>query len=205
MRSWVLGVVALALVAPDADACSIAGLTRHEQDPNEEGVDVTPPAKVDEVSVTVQRGHGPKGGCNKVYTSCDDVGSIGVHFEPPSDDRTPADRMGYRVRLVGGTPPSPLPGGDVLAAQSGLYFHWTDGGTDNQEAIDFTITLQAVDLAGNVGPESDPIRIRHAGDDDGGCSAVRMRSRGAGGGMVVLGLAVMLLARRAARRARRRA
>ncbi len=40
---------------------------------------------------------------------------------------------------------------------------WIDGATDNQEPIDFTLAVTAVDLAGNESVPSSPIRVSHPG------------------------------------------
>ncbi len=157
-----------------ADACSFAGPNEHVVDPAEAAVDDEPPAKVETVGIEIRRGKGPRGGAS---TSCDDIGSIAITPTPPSDNRTAPNELGYRIRLVGGEAPSGVRVPDeAWRVQSNnspaLYLHWIDGATDDQEAIDFTITLTAIDRAGNEGPESAPIRIHHPGSGS-GCRVAR--------------------------------
>jgi len=171
-------LVASALTFPRiASACDYPAPETHEVDPEEAAVDDEPPAKVDAVGVEIRRGKGPQGGCSQTSTSCDDIGSITIVPTPPSDNRTPSDELGYRVRLVGGVAPSGLTiPTEAVRLQSGdppaLYLHWIDGATDDQEAIDFSIALTAIDRAGNEGPESAPIRIHHTGSGS-GCRVAR--------------------------------
>ena len=51
---------------------------------------------------------------------------------------------------------------DVSREVFRLKLAWVDRATD-QEAIDFTVTVTAVDLAGNESVPSLPIRVRHPG------------------------------------------
>lgn len=161
-----------------ADACSFAGPIEHEIDPAEAAVDDEPPAKIETVGVEIRRGKGPEGGCSQSSTSCDDIGLITLIPTPPSDNRTDADELGYRIRLVGGEVPSGLTIPteawrlQTSSPPAALSLHWIDGATDDQESIDFTVTLAAVDRAGNEGPESAPIRIHHAGSSS-GCRVAR--------------------------------
>lgn len=182
-----------------ASACEFAGPIEHVVDPAEADVDKEPPAKIETVGVEIRRGEGPEGGCSRTSTSCDDIGSITLVPTPPSDNRTAPNELGYRIRLVGGT----LPEGLSLPSEAwraegsnfpALSLRWIDGSTDDQEAIDFTITLTAIDRAGNQGPESDPIRIHHTGS--------RLGCRVARGGDVsfALVLGAMLCLRRSMRR-----
>jgi hypothetical protein len=100
---------------------------------------------------------------------------------------TPVDRIGYRFTLVAGAFPAgfTLPSETIvlLVSAGEMWLHWEDGATDDQESIDFTLQIIAVDAAGN---ESAPqtLRIR---DDQGGCRIAAGRgSPGPGGAVFVL-------------------
>jgi hypothetical protein len=53
--------------------------------------------------------------------------------------------------------------GDVSGEVFLLALAWADPATGDQEALDFTLALTAVDLAGNESAPSSPIRVRHPG------------------------------------------
>lgn len=153
-----------------AEACSYGPLAPHQTDAAEAAVDTTPPSAIAKPSFTVKRGHGPDGSCGSESSdSCADTGSISVHFEPATDDRTDATSMGYEVEVVDGVAPTdPTWPSSAVRAFDGntLYFHWSDGDSDEQETIDFTLAIRAVDRAGNQGPATE-IRIRHGGSEEG--------------------------------------
>jgi hypothetical protein len=113
-------------------------------------------------------------------SSCDDIASIGLHFTAPDDDQTAAADLGYKIAAVSGTVPFQLDENAVLAMVDGvnasLWLYWSDDASDTQEPIEFSLTLQAVDSDGNLGPVSDPIVISDPGYSDSGC-AVRWLGR----------------------------
>ena len=132
---------------------------------------LTPPGAVEAQEVEVSRGRGL--GCNGINSwegsSLDDAGMIVISITPPSDDRTPAELIGYRViHLEGDLQGELSPDYDFRIEGEAIYLHWIDGRTDDQEPIDLTIAIQAIDLAGNLGARSDPVTIRHPGS--GGCA-----------------------------------
>lgn len=151
-------------------ACDYAPLAPHQTDPTEAALDTKPPSAITKTSFTLQRGHGPEGGClSESSDSCADIGTLTLHFEPASDDRTDAANMGYRIEVVAGHAPSDptWPSSAVRAFDgSSLYLHWVDGEDDEQEALDFTLSISAVDRAGNQGPATQ-VRVRHAGSSEG--------------------------------------
>jgi hypothetical protein len=190
-----------ALVTKRAQACSVAGLTEHPIDPS--STDDVPPAAVEKVSIDIMRGHGPESsGCNGSHseTSCDDLGIVGLRVTPPEDDSTPGDQLGFVITLTAGKLPGDvvLPPNAVRGFQGSLPLVWIDGASDEQEPIDFTVTLSAVDEAGNVGPPSNPIRIQDPGSSE-GCGTAS-----SGLGSWWPGAIVMLLALHAVRRLSRR-
>jgi len=118
----------------------------------------------------VTRGKGPEAsGCGtSSSTSCDDIGFIRLTLAQPDGDPHDADTVGYAVRFDAGELPDGLEPPDVLWAGPTLVFHWIDGATDAQEPFDFTVSVHAVDAAGNEGPAL-LVQLR----DDGGATALQ--------------------------------
>jgi hypothetical protein len=148
-----------------AESCSFA-LTQHETDAAEQKLDRQPPDRVEATVVRIMRGRAP----GPESTSCDDIGVIEIELRRFEDDRTPRQRLGYRLALVEGT----LPDGMRLPAEALRAFvtagtpvriplPWLDGATDAQEPFEFSLTVTAIDLAGNGGAPSLPVRISHPG------------------------------------------
>jgi MYXO-CTERM domain-containing protein len=187
-----------------AHACSVPGPQALAIDGTHVGA---APGAVGEVTYTVTRGKGPKGsGCGSVSeSSCDDIGGVALHFKASVDPDSDRRAVGYRVRLVSGVVPTGVPiiaepmlpfFDDAAATEATIYFHWSDGETDDQERIDFSITLTPVDANGNEGPTSPVVRVVNDGDG-GGCS---VRGGPAGSAFVPLAALAMIVARRFARR-----
>ena len=167
VRHVLFAAVVLAADA-EAEACSVAGLQPHVLDPAEQQLDTMAPGAPGVAELRVKRGVAGN-------TSCDDLGFITITPAPPVDDRTPAESLGYQLRLVEGELPSglKLPEGPVRArtlpdepdpTARWIGLHWIDGASGYQEAISFTLSLAAVDLAGNVG---EPVAV--VIDDPGSC------------------------------------
>jgi hypothetical protein len=162
------------------------------------------PGAIGDITYTVTRGKGPeRNGCEQSMTSCDDIGSVALHFAPSEDADSEFGAVGYRIRVVGGTLPEGLElrsepllafqDGDEGDAAIGLPF--VDGAHDDQESIAFTIRITPVDADGNEGPESDPILIRDEGGD--GCGVARGGSgHGPSTALLVVALALGLRRRR---------
>ena len=159
-------------------ACSYGGPEPHQTDKTEELYDNEPPGQVVEVSVSIGRGTGPikQPDCGHETGECDGIGFVYVTLEPPGDDRTPVEQMGYLFELVDGEPPSAFlfPHEPVrpIYETTTFPFDWDDGAEQEQESFSFRFTVRAVDLAGNVGVASDPIRVSDSGT--GGCTATGM-------------------------------
>ena len=165
-------VLALMGVATDGRvrACSLAGNQPHTLNQTEQMADRVAPARPAMATVgEMTRGRGPRMmGCGGpvAASSCDNLGIVVLRVEG-TDDRTPADQLGYRLTLKSGTlpPGMDLPTGAVRARPIDparppqLLLAWVDGATNRQEAIDFTLSIAAVDLAGNAG---EPIDLRVA-------------------------------------------
>jgi len=184
----------MALNAAGPAAAAVAGPTPHELDPVEQQLDHTPPGPVRVLAVEIHRGRDSEeeAGCGWNWIEDAELGTLVLRLAPPEDDRTPPERMGYRIERVGGAvPPGLLPGFDVRGLGDVIYLHWLDGDTDDQEVLDFTLAIRAVDLAGNAGlsvgvPVSDP--------GLGGCATVAPSAAG----LLALALGLLALRRRSA-------
>jgi len=182
---------------PASHACDSAGPTPFAVDPALQGIDQQPPALGVVSVVRVQRGKGPQWeGCSYGAGSCDGAGYI-VLGGAATDDMTEVDRIGYRFTLVEGTPPSrftvPPPTFLPTVFDGQIWLEWDDGASDDQESFDFTLSLVAIDVAGN---ESAPRMVRIA-DDAGGCTvAAWSRSPRTQGVPIVLLASVTMFVRR---------
>ena len=157
------------LTSGAAYACSFAAPEAHELDPAEVAIDTRSPAPPTNLSVArVFRGHGPNCDASGVCrgTSCDDIGSISLTWTQGGDDRTPDDSLGVRIDVVEGDGPGGvgIHGESVRPQTPGSFsLSWVDGASDDQEPLDFVVSITEIDLAGN---ESEPVMVRVT--DDGG-------------------------------------
>ena len=176
-RIVVAAALACLLGPSVAEACSSV-VEKHELDAAEQQIDRQPPAAAQvpaDVVRVLRRGI-------RADTSCAGIGLIQIAFTGAKDDRTPRERIGYLITHVAGTLPYGLSlpsyarlatpvAGDTLQGLprdlSGEVFlltlMWADPATGDQGALDFTLALTAVDLAGNESAPSAPIRVRHPG------------------------------------------
>jgi len=111
-------------------------------------------------------------GCNAPN---DDCGSIGhIYFDVrASDDTTPTDQLGYRLRVRRGIGPGILGlDRDLLAPDGSIVLLFGVQG----EPVDFDIDLgvTVIDLSGNLGQEQ-IVRITYS-EDSGGCVTTRTPS-----------------------------
>ncbi|MBZ0236152.1 MAG: hypothetical protein K8M05_27745, partial [Deltaproteobacteria bacterium] len=147
-----------------ASACSLAWNEDLILDPAYAD-DATPPDQVVLGDAGVHRSN--DSGCGA--GSCGDIASVHVTVEA-SDDRAPADRLGYELRLAGGALPRglALPAGPVLpGGGAGNIILFFDPDVDE---LDFVLEVRAVDLNGNRG---EPTTVRIVDRDPGGCAASR--------------------------------
>jgi len=177
------------LIVSRVDACSFAGLA--DLIMQQQGVG-EPPGPIGDVTYTAQRGVGPrKSGCSgHMGTSCDGTGSVSLHFKPATDPDSDAQSVGYRIRLVSGSLPQGLhiPDGPVHS-DGDIALIFDDGAEDDQEPIDFSVTITPTDANGNEGPTSPVIRVTNAGRDASGCSVRKGRT-----GTVLVPLTILSLA-----------
>lgn len=193
-------VLAAFLPARPAEACTIATSQPHALDEDEIDADQVAPEPPATVRARIQTSHASplrRDDCNF------SLRTLIVEVTGASDDRTPFDRLGYRLEILDGT----LPDG----------FRWNEGpfralfrdeGTAKLHVLlptegDLRVSLgvRTVDLAGNESEPSDPVGLRHFPGY--GCSVTHR-----GGLLPALLLLVLGLARvrgAARRRARRRA
>jgi hypothetical protein len=161
------------------------------------GTDQVAPTLTQLSVVKVWRGNESKGGCSP---DCGYSGGIAIR-PVVSDDITPTKSIGYRMSVVAGKPPGylnlppePILAGTVfLDSGDDIELAWLG---DPDEPLDFTLSIVAIDLAGN---ESPPQMLRVA-DSSSGCSvAARSRSQT----VPVLASALFAVATLMARRRRR--
>jgi hypothetical protein len=178
-----------------ARACSLLGPGPYVIDPSMQATDHVAPTLPPLSVARLQRGSASEG-CS--HNTCEGVGVLAIGGAA-TDDVTPAEGIGYRFSVVAGAlPPSFLILLDqpsrATVSDGKIWLDWGDGATDDQEPIDFTLEVIAIDRAGN---ESAPQTVRVA-DDSGAACAI------AGGGprrppfawFVGLALTGVLVARR---------
>jgi hypothetical protein len=165
-------ILAATLLAPKPCLACFSAPAQHGIDPDEERLDHTPPGPVTVLSAEIiRRGRGEQweGGCTWSSTSVDGAGILRIELVPPEDDRTPPEMIGYRLEVLDGdVPPDLLPGYDVLADEGVIILIWGDGASDDQESLDFRLSIRAIDLGGNVGSDVEEMEFRHPGTS--GCT-----------------------------------
>jgi uncharacterized protein (TIGR03382 family) len=184
-----------------ARACSLSPQTEHTLDPGEETADTTAPGAPVLGALRVSR-QPSLPGCQD-SGACDGTGLISFAITAPADDRTPGAEMGYRLELASNVPNVFPPDETVRVDSEGrIYIYFND----QDQALDFTLSVRAVDLGGNVG-EPATIEVSHEGGvgclDDGnppapapgeggGCSAAGSSP----GALVLASMALALVVRR---------
>ena len=163
-RSLLFISAIVALATQVVHPCSFI-VVFHELDPIEKQLDHVPPSPPQMSVFSIQRGRGPNS--DGSGSSCDDIGVIVLKLDQPTqDDRTLPDKIGYLWQVSDGQPPAELvpPSRPVRLRDDGLLsLVWVDGATDEQEPLDFSVTVTAFDLAGNESQPSEPIHIQHPG------------------------------------------
>jgi MYXO-CTERM domain-containing protein len=106
------------------------------------------PSAIGGADVEVSRGR-PRGN----GASCEDLGNFHLSIDPGTDNLTPSEALGYQVRYLGGE----LPGGLDEHLLEGI---WTDDAyviwsETERDPFDFEIGVRPIDLAGNLGPETE--------------------------------------------------
>ena len=192
----IAGIAGAAATPTPARACSFAGPTPYVVDPSMQATDQVAPTLPPLSVGRLQRGKAMEA-CSG--NSCEGMGALAI-AGVATDDVTPETGIGYRFSVVAGALPPGfrLPEGptQITISDRQIWLNWDDGATDDQESIDFTLQLVAIDRAGN---ESAPQTLRVT-DDTGGCAVAGQRApyRGLAFAMV----AALLLAARGPRRRR---
>ena len=186
----VVVVAAVAGLAPDARACSPLGYPSHVVIPSMQATDQTPPTLPAIPPPEIHRSDGSGQGCDNY---CPSVGSIRI-AALATDDMTAPDKIGYRFTLEAGALPEgfSLPAADIETAGPSVGLFWS--GDTRDEAVDFTLQVIAIDLAGN---ESAPQTVRVAHDPGGACAVAGGAGRRAP--LAGLLLAALLVAARRSR------
>ena len=102
-------------------------------------------------------------------TSCDDLGFFQVWVAPSQDNRTRSAELGYAIEVVRGTMPergdwdriiaAPLDPRKAMLDTLTLPFSWIDGADAQQEPLDVSFVLRAVDRAGRRSAPSDTLTV----------------------------------------------
>ncbi|HET6280191.1 MAG TPA: hypothetical protein VFH73_04470 [Polyangia bacterium] len=163
-------LISVLLPRPAAKACKFATPRPHVLDPALTGVDVVPPEWETSPAVgSVRRGSGDEG-CFSGASSCDGIGTMSITVAA-RDDRAAAESIGFRLRVISGTPPGGFaaPERDVrpLDSSFGITMTFSDPAGGGHEPFDFTLAITPVDLAGNLG-ETRTVTVSDPGS--GGCA-----------------------------------
>ncbi len=148
----------LTVLTPPAHACLSDGPVAYVVSDEAALVDHEPPAAPRVVSVGITRSpdpiyhREPDGSCMVGTSSCDGIGWVEIVVEPPVDDQSPSDDLGYRVIPSSRHLRQPV---QFLAAPEGSLF-WTFE-DDPLEPIDASFQVVAVDRAGNESAPSEVV------------------------------------------------
>lgn len=131
------------------------------------------PPTLDRAETTsISRGVGPqRAGCSggSSSSSCDDLGSFAIAVA--GHDDLPGE-VGFLFELASGSLPSGLTlrPGPVRARNGAVSFVFLDGAEDDQESLDLTLRVFAIDASGN---RSEPrvVAVSHPGSG-GGCGQI---------------------------------
>ena len=155
------------LAARPAAACSPVTNDWHAIDAAY-ATDAIAPAAPTVAAVRVARNQDSGGSCG--MSSCGDLSMIELDVTA-TDDRAPADQLGYEVTIVGGTAPADL-GLDAMAIRPafGDTMVFRFDGDDHGWAVQ--LSVRAVDLNGNLGPPT-VVTVTDPEPETGGCAAQR--------------------------------
>ena len=155
--------------------------------------DTTAPGDLAALSYTLTRSG------NDDESSCGDLAILTLNVEPPEEEQTPVEQLGYAIDAESVPEGLILPDGPVRANEGSLTFAWLDDSNGGHGIVAFTLAVGAVDLAGNVGPPSE-IRVYDGGDTE----ACNVAPRGARGSPAPSFTLMFMLFVAAARTIRRR-
>jgi hypothetical protein len=149
LHAAILGALTLpALVPSPAGACSPVTYMIHTLDAAFATDTTAPSGLVASVDIYDANYDPDSGGCTEhVESSCGDLSAV-VVTATAQDDRAPSDRIGFRVRVVGGTAPIYLPAEPVRSEIGNGEMRFLTGG---EHGFSFDLEIAAVDLNGNLG------------------------------------------------------
>ena len=157
---WLL---ALALQPRIVTACVLEPTLPHRSDPTLQQIDTAGPRAPVVVAAAAYRRSGMTCGQDVcVANNCGDLGGVAVDLEAGLDDRTPSNRLGYRLELVAGEVPEQLRSrlGVNLAGPTPVRLHLA---FDQVPAVNATLRIIALDEAGNESAPSQPFDISFDG------------------------------------------
>ena len=183
MRWWLLCAVTLVAARAEATSCRAPLLEQHELDRSQLADTVMPTAPM--VSMRIESDDG--GGCIGADDPC--AAALGrrlVLMVAASDDRTPPDKLGFRIEGASGPLPFDVPG-DVRPVDEMISISLAE-----DVPLDLELAVRAVDLNGNVGPAT---YVHAEPADSGGCATSRPGSFA----WIAAAIALALTSRRARR------
>ncbi len=146
-----------------ATACVLEPTLPHHLDATLAQVDTAAPRTPVVVEAMAYRRSGLTCGQDVcVANNCGDLGGVAIDLEAGRDDRTPSDRLGYRLELVDGEVPEQLRSllGVNLAGPTPVRLHLA---FDQVPAVNATLRIIALDEAGNESPPSQPFEVSFDG------------------------------------------
>ena len=162
LLAGVVGAIRL-LSSADARACVLPVLTPHVVDPALQASDQAPPRLPALLAPDVGVGR-----LSSTDASCGDVATFDL-TALATDNVTPPEKIGYRLSLETGTPPSGLVlPTDAVEPNAGRHIVIAWPGPLSEPVADFTVRVVAIDAAGN---ESAP-QLASFHRQDIGCGAV---------------------------------
>jgi hypothetical protein len=156
-------LLALSLQPRIATACVLQPTLQHRSDPTLQQIDTAAPRAPVVVAAAAYRRSGMTCGQDVcVANNCGDLGGIAVDLEAGRDDRTPSNRLGYRLELVEGEVPEQLRRrlGVNLAGPTPVRLHLA---FDQVPAVNATLRIIALDEAGNESAPSAPFELSFDG------------------------------------------
>lgn len=146
-----------------ATACVLEPTLPHHSDASLARSDTTAPQAPVVVAAAVYRRSGMTCGQDVcVANNCGDLGGVAIAVEAGRDDRTPSNRLGYRLELVDGEVPEQLRSrlGVNLAGPTPVRVHLP---FDEVPAVNATLRIIALDEAGNESAPSAPFELAFDG------------------------------------------
>jgi MYXO-CTERM domain-containing protein len=180
--------LALAWLRPEpASACSVLIPIFEAPEPTTTSTGV-PSLRIEGYDLERGCGSGPGSG------NCADIGHLSIALT--ASPEVAWETIGAYIRVQSGDAPIPYSYDRPFVIRDGvLSIAFGDGG--GQPAIDFTITVQAIDGNGRLGPESEELHIEHGGGNAFCCACTSTSPARSEGATAWLLLAAFLLRRKA--------